>query len=142
MESVITRYAPSPDAMDAVHGPDCFHCGLPVPDGLDLEVTIDDAARPMCCQGCAAVAQAILRDNGIHDVSVEPVAGSPRSERSVEKIAREDRLWRSPEGSFSGGPRKGARMLRFGNASFVHRGFPQAVYDSLETSKISYLASI
>ncbi|MGZ8318238.1 MAG: heavy metal translocating P-type ATPase [Telluria sp.] len=38
---------------------DCFHCGLPVPAGGAWQVHIDDAPRPMCCPGCAAVAQGI-----------------------------------------------------------------------------------
>ena len=38
----------------------CFHCGLPIPDGLDLRVAIDGAERAMCCHGCEAVAAAII----------------------------------------------------------------------------------
>ncbi len=38
----------------------CFHCGLPVPAELDLEVLIDDVNQPMCCHGCQAVAEAIV----------------------------------------------------------------------------------
>ncbi len=37
----------------------CFHCGLPVPAGTKLSVMIGGEARLMCCQGCAAVAEAI-----------------------------------------------------------------------------------
>lgn len=44
----------------------CFHCGLPLPADRDWRVTIDGASRPMCCPGCAAVAQAIV-DHGITD---------------------------------------------------------------------------
>lgn len=42
----------------------CFHCGLPCPTGVapggPLSVPIGGIARPMCCRGCAAVAQAIV----------------------------------------------------------------------------------
>ncbi|MEN8107031.1 MAG: heavy metal translocating P-type ATPase, partial [Pseudomonadota bacterium] len=38
----------------------CFHCGLAVPAGLDLHVTIDGQPQPMCCHGCEAVAGAII----------------------------------------------------------------------------------
>ncbi len=38
----------------------CFHCGLPLPAGLDLRVTIDGRDEPMCCHGCQAVARAII----------------------------------------------------------------------------------
>ena len=30
----------------------CFHCGLPVPPGLKIEVVIDQQPQPMCCRGC------------------------------------------------------------------------------------------
>lgn len=44
----------------------CYHCGQPVPKGINLQVEIDGEARDMCCTGCQAVAQAIV-DNGLND---------------------------------------------------------------------------
>ncbi|MDR0234303.1 MAG: heavy metal translocating P-type ATPase [Zoogloeaceae bacterium] len=44
----------------------CFHCGLPIPDGVDFSVAIDGRAEAMCCAGCQAVAEAIV-DNGLAD---------------------------------------------------------------------------
>ena len=44
----------------------CYHCGLPVPEGLALAVRVDDQPRAMCCPGCQTVAQAIV-DNGLAD---------------------------------------------------------------------------
>ncbi len=44
----------------------CYHCGLPIPTGLDLSANIDGCSRAMCCAGCQAVAQAIV-DNGLAD---------------------------------------------------------------------------
>ena len=38
----------------------CYHCGLPVPSGVNLSVQIGGAARVMCCAGCEAVAGAIV----------------------------------------------------------------------------------
>jgi len=38
----------------------CYHCDLPVPTGIELEVEIDGQQRPMCCIGCQAVASAIV----------------------------------------------------------------------------------
>jgi Cu2+-exporting ATPase len=38
----------------------CFHCGLPVPKGLELSVSFDGDLKPMCCIGCQAVASAII----------------------------------------------------------------------------------
>jgi Cu2+-exporting ATPase len=45
---------------------DCFHCGQPLPAHSEFTATIDDELRPMCCPGCAAVAQAIV-DMGLSD---------------------------------------------------------------------------
>jgi Cu2+-exporting ATPase len=42
----------------------CFHCGEPVPGGSRFGAVIDGAPRPMCCAGCAAVAQTIS-DHGL-----------------------------------------------------------------------------
>jgi Cu2+-exporting ATPase len=38
----------------------CYHCGLPVPAKGNWSAAIDGAARPMCCPGCAAVADSIV----------------------------------------------------------------------------------
>lgn len=38
----------------------CFHCGLPVPDNVDLRADILGESREMCCAGCQAVAEAIV----------------------------------------------------------------------------------
>ncbi|MCF8197236.1 MAG: heavy metal translocating P-type ATPase [Sulfuritalea sp.] len=44
----------------------CYHCGLPIPAGVDFSVEIDRQPRAMCCAGCQAVAQAIV-DSGLAD---------------------------------------------------------------------------
>ena len=53
------RPAPSPTDEDP-HEHDCYHCGLPIPAGVDLAVDIDGRAHRMCCTGCQAVAQSIV----------------------------------------------------------------------------------
>lgn len=45
---------------------DCFHCGEPVPKGIDLTTQIEKEHQPMCCIGCQAVAQTIV-DNNLTD---------------------------------------------------------------------------
>ncbi len=45
---------------------DCFHCGLPVPDGSLYKVSIQNSERFMCCPGCQAVAEAIV-NGGMED---------------------------------------------------------------------------
>ena len=53
--------------MSAVLAPQsCFHCGLPAPAASTWAVLIDGALQPMCCPGCAAVAQGIV-DAGFSD---------------------------------------------------------------------------
>lgn len=44
----------------------CYHCGLPVPDDTEFQLTILREERDLCCHGCLAVAQAIV-DNGLDD---------------------------------------------------------------------------
>ncbi|MDR2679152.1 MAG: cadmium-translocating P-type ATPase [Zoogloeaceae bacterium] len=57
----------------------CYHCGLPIPEGLDLPVDIKGMRRAMCCAGCQAVAQAIV-ENGLADyyTSRDALPESPR----------------------------------------------------------------
>ncbi len=57
----------------------CYHCGLPIPDDVDLSVTIGGETRAMCCYGCQAVAQSIV-DNGLADYyrSRDALPESPR----------------------------------------------------------------
>lgn len=43
---------------------DCYHCGLEIPEGIDLSVAISGEMRAMCCEGCRAVADAIVA-NGL-----------------------------------------------------------------------------
>lgn len=69
--------------------PACYHCGLPVPEDVlrkdiapTLQVTIAGEQRQMCCNGCAAVAQAIV-DNGLADYyrTRDAMPESPREAR-------------------------------------------------------------
>jgi Cu2+-exporting ATPase len=47
-------------AFDSTPAADCFHCGLPVPNGSDFTVQFEGETRPLCCKGCEAVAEAII----------------------------------------------------------------------------------
>ncbi len=44
----------------------CYHCGLPIPEEIDLEVKINGEPRHLCCYGCQAVAESIVL-NGLED---------------------------------------------------------------------------
>ena len=45
---------------------ECFHCGEPIPRGIDFSILIEHASQALCCRGCQAVARAIV-DNGLGD---------------------------------------------------------------------------
>ncbi len=57
----------------------CYHCGLPIPDDVELSVVISGKAREMCCYGCQAVAESIVA-NGLEDYycSRDALPESPR----------------------------------------------------------------
>jgi Cu2+-exporting ATPase len=44
----------------------CFHCGLPIPQGLKISAKVLGEARPMCCIGCCAVAE-MFEARGLSD---------------------------------------------------------------------------
>ncbi|WP_299872633.1 heavy metal translocating P-type ATPase [uncultured Cocleimonas sp.] len=58
---------------------DCFHCGLPVPNGSSYTVVIDNKQQPMCCNGCKAVAEAIV-ENGLTDFYKHRTTNSRKAE--------------------------------------------------------------
>jgi Cu2+-exporting ATPase len=57
----------------------CYHCGLPIPEDIDLSVKVGGEPRAMCCIGCQAVAQSIV-DNGLAEYyrSRDAMPESPR----------------------------------------------------------------
>jgi Cu2+-exporting ATPase len=61
----------------------CFHCGEPVPSGLQLSVDIGGEARPMCCEGCKAAAQ-FIRDAGLADYYRFRASPAPRPESGAD----------------------------------------------------------
>ncbi|OIQ96551.1 putative copper-importing P-type ATPase A [mine drainage metagenome] len=74
----------------------CYHCGLPVPAGVDLPVIIGGLPRPMCCAGCQAVAQAIVA-NGLDDYyrHREAMPESPRE--ALPQALKDAGLFDHPE---------------------------------------------
>jgi Cu2+-exporting ATPase len=53
----------SPGLVNPPSFSDCFHCGLPVPDGAHYPIEFEGETRQTCCRGCQAVAQTII-DSG------------------------------------------------------------------------------
>ncbi|UCC56930.1 MAG: cadmium-translocating P-type ATPase [Gammaproteobacteria bacterium] len=74
----------------------CFHCGLPVPDDLDLQVTINKRQEPMCCHGCQAVAQAII-DAGLADFYRYRTENPLTGREVVPDIIRQNRVYDHPD---------------------------------------------
>lgn len=83
--------AESPAQSDSIS---CFHCGLPVPRGVNHPVTILGKQHNLCCRGCEAVAQAIV-DAGLEDFYRHRTQSSQRPEDMVpaalQKLALYDR---------------------------------------------------
>ena len=73
----------------------CYHCGLPVPPGLHLPVTIDGVERSMCCAGCEAVARTIV-ENGLTSYYRQRSA-LPQRDDTVPEIVRELAAYDLPE---------------------------------------------
>lgn len=46
--------------------PDCFHCGLPIADGIAIEVEAAGRMQPVCCHGCQAAVE-FIRGAGLDD---------------------------------------------------------------------------
>jgi Cu2+-exporting ATPase len=75
---------------------DCFHCGLPVPRGLELSVAINGSDQPMCCYGCQAVAQAIV-DSGNADFYRHRTEVSPTGQATLPDFIRQTRVYDHPD---------------------------------------------
>ena len=95
---------------------DCFHCGEPVPAGVELSIEIDGQARPMCCSGCRAVAS-IIHDAGLgryyafRDRLPERPVAEPSGGSSIDYAAWDREAVLSHHARPSGGrERTGARV--------------------------------
>lgn len=65
----------------------CFHCGLPVVTGTTYTAVINGQQQPMCCHGCAAVAEAIVAA-GLSDFYQHRTAPSRRAEDLIPEQLR------------------------------------------------------
>ncbi len=70
----------------------CFHCGLPVPDGLDIHVEINHHPQPMCCRGCEAVARAIV-DGGMENYYKYRTEKSNTATEVVPEVLRQAEVY-------------------------------------------------
>ncbi len=74
----------------------CFHCGLPVPDNLDLPVRYEGRNEPACCAGCQAVAQSII-DAGLGNYYRQRTAEAERAALPPQELLNQLKLYDLPE---------------------------------------------
>jgi Cu2+-exporting ATPase len=73
----------------------CYHCGQPLPRGIDLKVEIAGAAQPMCCRGCQAVAEAIVA-GGLTDYYRFRTQPAPTARETVPEFLRQSMVYDNP----------------------------------------------
>ena len=74
----------------------CFHCGLPVPAGSAYAALIDGERRPMCCPGCEAVAESIVRA-GLADYYRHRSALPDSPQDTVPEFLRQLEVYDAPQ---------------------------------------------
>ncbi|WP_024302797.1 heavy metal translocating P-type ATPase [Pseudogulbenkiania sp. MAI-1] len=75
---------------------DCFHCGLPVPEGVSFPVRYRERTESTCCAGCQAVAQTII-DSGLDDYYTHRTQGATQAEALPLELLERIRLYDSDE---------------------------------------------
>lgn len=66
----------------------CFHCGLPVPNTLSINVEYSGEKKPMCCYGCQAVSQAII-DSGMDEFYTYRTSNPDKAEEIVPEFLQQ-----------------------------------------------------
>lgn len=80
----------------------CFHCGEPVPSACKLTVEVDGENQPVCCAGCEAVANLILKSGQSRyyqfrtEVAIKPLEEDIRIEDAWKRFDQRQSLWGSP----------------------------------------------
>lgn len=74
----------------------CFHCGEPIPRGVDFSVNIAQSPQALCCRGCQAVAQAIV-DNGLADYYQNRTQLPQRGREMLPTVLEQLRLYDHPQ---------------------------------------------
>ena len=65
----------------------CFHCGEPVPAGVDFHFEFEGKQQACCCPGCQAVAHTII-DCGLGSYYQHRSAPAPRAEAVPDELKR------------------------------------------------------
>lgn len=66
----------------------CFHCGLPVPNNINISVEYQGKNQPMCCYGCQAVSQAII-NSGMDEFYKYRTSSSEKPEEIVPEFLQQ-----------------------------------------------------
>lgn len=74
----------------------CFHCGLPVPDNLNLPIKYEQHEEPACCAGCQAVAQSII-DAGLGSYYKNRTADAQKASLPPDGVLAQLKLYDLPE---------------------------------------------
>lgn len=74
----------------------CFHCGLPVADGIHFPIRYRQSDKPACCAGCQAVAQTII-DAGLDGYYEHRTLDARRAEPLPTELVEQIRLYDAPE---------------------------------------------
>ncbi len=76
--------------------PHCFHCDLEFEPSLDIRVPVLGEPRRMCCEGCAAVAHAIVEAN-LESYYTHRTESSRRGEQLIPEQLKELSLYDHPD---------------------------------------------
>jgi len=82
------------EAVRHEHG-GCWHCGEPVPAGVDIRAEIDGQPRAMCCHGCQTVAR-LIDSAGLNRYYDFRDALPERPEQAAEASSRDFLAWDRP----------------------------------------------
>lgn len=74
----------------------CFHCGLPVPENIKLNITYEQQTYSVCCAGCQAVAQGII-DAGLGNYYKNRTANAEQAVLPPDEVLAQLKLYDLPE---------------------------------------------
>ncbi|VEJ20524.1 heavy metal translocating P-type ATPase [Neisseria animaloris] len=74
----------------------CFHCGLDVPENIDLPIQYENETHPACCAGCQAVAQSII-DAGLGNYYKQRTADAEKAALPPQEVLDQIKLYDLPE---------------------------------------------
>lgn len=74
----------------------CFHCGLDVPESVDLPIEFDGQCYPTCCVGCQAVTKSII-DSGLDNYYRQRTTEAMKNILPPQEVLDQIKLYDLPE---------------------------------------------